>query len=194
MKNLVKASIPFLAIASALSASSFSLQDTSFSLTSSIGEVKADEYYQVRWGTFSGGSFNILTESVANDADTGYLSLADSELSVNVNFGDNSKLALNQQVVMVISLLAFAAAYQATESEIVLSDPSWLAPEFGLLAPSKTVQFTENTVALKGGTFSFNGGNELIAIGAAIPEPSSFAAFAGLAVLGAVASRRRRSA
>jgi len=41
-------------------------------------------------------------------------------------------------------------------------------------------------------SFSFNGGNEIINI-AAVPEPSTYAALAGVAVLGLAALRRRRA-
>jgi len=189
-------------LTSSLFAGSVVLSDTNFSLTLDGVAVPAG-LYEVRWGTFSAGSFAplfSLTNTIENGA---YLDAGTPELLATFSASDNvatgpfgSSLALSLSLLPDDSSYALATALNS----IVLIDPLWIAGTFTLLGPELIYNFSASTtVALLTGqipsmtTFNFNGGNELINI-SAIPEPSSFAAFAGLAVLGLVASRRRRSA
>ncbi len=74
----------------------------------------------------------------------------------------------------------------AGDTFTVWTDPSWVIPADGF-----AVTFPANLTQLSAAATPALIGTVLTT---AIPEPSSFAAFAGLAVLGAVATRRRRSA
>lgn len=73
----------------------------------------------------------------------------------------------------------------------VWTDPTWVIPADGSTLSYSATPTGANFKQLNAASSPISSG---IVVDNAIPEPSSFAAFAGLAVLGAVATRRRRSA
>jgi autotransporter-associated beta strand protein len=69
----------------------------------------------------------------------------------------------------------------------VASAGSWI----GWGAPNTDFSFTSSTIT--GGSFAFNGNNLEFAVTSAIPEPSTYAALAGLGALGLAMYRRRQT-
>lgn len=188
--------ITFLAAAGLAASSAFAnsvaLTDFSFSLFNGDVQV-ADATLDVRWGTYSGGVFTPFLSAAYNDNNTGYADLSSPELSVSLTQGDNVAVPAGTVLALAITNFDFGTTYTPSEFEVILTDPTWVAPTFALVGlPDLDLTLTSNTTALKG-QYSFNGGNEILNL-QAIPEPSAFAALAGLAVLGGVATRRRRSA
>ena len=80
---------------------------------------------------------------------------------------------------------------KAGDTYTVWTDASWVIP-----ADGQNIGFNANPSGTQFRQFTASSSPFLTGVvtGEVIPEPSSFAAFAGLAVLGAVATRRRRSA
>lgn len=93
----------------------------------------------------------------------------------------------------VIVLWAYDSKLVSDTSDwVVITNPSWLVTP---IAGDTALDARDYTITDSGTVFRFGSldGNKIISA-VAIPEPSSFAALAGLSVLGLVAARRRRSA
>lgn len=200
MNKLAKSIVlSFSCLAGSLSAQTFTgvnLFDDTFSLINGTTPVTTGTY-EVRWGSYSGSVFTPYFGVPAGVANDGYVGnpFGAFELFASLTTADNTVISANTQLYLAVTLLADQANYVSSANEIILTDPSWLAPSFALVGDPKDVSLTASTTALKG-SYSFNGGNQILTIGSAtvIPEPSSFAALAGLAAVGMAASRRRRSA
>lgn len=76
---------------------------------------------------------------------------------------------------------------------VIITNPGWVAQP---IATGAAVTSFDYTITDAGTVYVFGtlNGNKVVSALAAVPEPSAFAAIAGLAVLGGVATRRRRSA
>jgi len=148
--------------------------------------------FDVRWGTFTGSTFVPFYGAVASTSNDGYIGnpFGDFELFSTLNASDNSVAIAGTQMYLAVTILPDNTNYISSINEAVLTDTSWIVPTLTLVGNPLDLFLTANTVAVKG-FFNFNPTLSTIT---AIPEPSSFAAFAGLAVLGLVGSRRRRSA
>ncbi len=193
-----------LSAVAGINAGSVALNDDSFTFQLN-GSTVANGLYEVRWGSFSSGVFSAFygnDDTVNNGAyiDTGSTP-GTVELIAALTAGDNSVTGpANTRLYLSLTTLADDTNFSAAtnQNSIVLSDPSWVAGTFTLLGPDLQYNFTANTsVSLLTGqnpatSFAFNGGNEIINI-VAVPEPSTFAALAGVSVLGLAALRRRRA-
>lgn len=155
--------------------------------------------YEIVWGTYSTGVFTPYLGNANNSDNSGYADVTIPELSVSFSAASNVNAVVGSTAAMAILYAADNAPYSVSTPQIILTDPSWTVPAFSLTGPDLDFSFTSNTTAYNVGafasTFSYNAGNEIINIAtAAIPEPSSFAALAGLAMLGFAGMRKRRSA
>lgn len=185
----------FFASVSALAAQPFSgatIFDDRVSLINISGNLVSSGASEVRWGTFTSGVFSPYFGAAAVDANDGYIGnlFGAFELTATLSAVDNTVVPQGSQLFLSVTFLADNSTYRVTSDEIVLTDPSWLVPSLVLVGDPIAFSFTPSTSAVKG-VFSFSPAGSTIS---AIPEPSSFAAIAGLSVLGLVAARRRRSA
>lgn len=193
--TLIAALVAAPVVASAANNQVFIFDDTFSAVmgTSAITDDSPD--YEVLWGTFDGSVFSPVGGIAHSGDNDGYLGnpFGFFELSAVLAQANNNSLAVGTQLYLALTSVLDGADYASSQFEAVLTDPSWLTPAFDAFASDGLeFSFTAQTSAVKG-LFAYNGGNEIITLGV-IPEPSSFAAFAGLVVLGAVATRRRRSA
>jgi hypothetical protein len=147
--------------------------------------------YEVKWGTVSGSVFTPLFGNAINDNNVGYYvgSSTGPEITVSLNQADNTVLTVGAPLALSFTLIADDGVYSPSARQIVLTDPSWTVPTFTLTSADIDT-FTPSTTVVGPGSYSFNGGNEIISV---IPEPSTYAALAGVAVLGLAALRRRRA-
>lgn len=182
----------------AVSYNTISLFDDTFSAKIGTTTINAQSpNYEVLWGTFTGGVFTPIGGSVHTGDNDGYIGdpFGSFELSATLSLSNNTTLAAGTQLYLAITSLPDDSNYVTSSFEAVLTDPTWLAPTFDAFASDGlVVSFTAQTTAVKG-QFSYNNGNEIINLASsAIPEPSTYAVLAGLAVIGAAAYRKRRSA
>lgn len=191
--NIIKKTVLALALTSSAFAGSYIIEDFDYTLNLN-GSAISLSTFEARWGTFSGQVFTPLFGIPATDLNKGYISSAGDDMTVSLSAPDNSApLALNTPLALALTTIADDADYSASAAQIVLIDPSWKAPSFTITS-SDTTTFSANTTVLGAGTFSYNSGIEIINIvTTAIPEPSTFAALAGVSVLGLAALRRRRA-
>jgi hypothetical protein len=196
MNTSIKTAIALVALAgfsSGAKAGSFNLYDDTFSIL--INGTAATGSLEATWGTFSAGVFTPLA-GIAS----GYADLAGPELSAGFSGPDNTVFAANVSPALAILSAADGTAYSASIPQIVLTDSSWVVSTFTLTGPDLTFEFSAGTVANQvngvASSFTFGAtGNDVITIGSStiIPEPSTYAALAGVAVLGLAALRRRRA-
>jgi MYXO-CTERM domain-containing protein len=193
MNTSIKTAIALVALAgfsSGVKAGSFNLYDDTFSIL--INGAAATGSLEATWGTFSAGVFTPLA-----GIDSGYADLAGPELSAGFSGPDNTVFAVNVSPALAILSAADGTAYSASIPQIVLTDSSWVVSTFTLTGPDLAFELSAGTVAnqVNGvpSSFTFGAtGNDTITIGI-IPEPSTFTALAGVAVLGLAALRRRRA-
>jgi hypothetical protein len=147
------------------------------------------------WGTYTGGVFTpLLVSSPTVGLNSGYLINADNELQLALTQGDNSIIAASTPL---FASIYEGTTYSASATQIVLSDPTWIAPTFTVTTPQLEFLLTPNTTshAVQGqtGTYNYNGGSPQVTL--AVPEPSTYAllTLGGLALAGHVIRRRRRS-
>lgn len=192
MKNiLLAATLSAGAFASLSNANTFGLYDDTFSLFNGETAITSG-VFEARWGSWDGSLFTPYLGNNAVAGNSGYIDIESPELVANLSQGDNNNVPVGASLFLALTLIPDDGVYVSSNTEAILTDPSWVAPTFVFLEnPFISAVFSQNTTAVKG-QFSFNGGNEIINL--VIPEPSSFAAIAGLAVVGMAATRRRRSA
>jgi len=191
MKSLKTSAIAALTLcSSAAFANSVGIADFTFSFFNGPSAVTTGAY-DARWGSFSGGLFTPFLGAVSTNDNLGYFDASGPEIAVTFAQIDNSNVAAGTQLSLSLTLAEYASIFSNAAPQVILTDPSWIAPTFVFLTePQIVFSFTSNTTAQRG-LFSFNGGNEIL--NTVIPEPSSFAALAGLAAVGMVVTRRRRS-
>jgi hypothetical protein len=175
-------------------AGSATLADFSITAFNPSG-VAYTEQLSALFGTYSGGVFTpLIVTSPTIGVNSGYLINADEEFQLNLTQGNNNNV--------VAGTALFASIYQGTTyspsaAQIVLTDPSWIAPTFTITTPELAWELSASTAAVsvlgQTGTFNYNAGSPEVTL--AVPEPSTYALFslAGLA-LGGYAVRRRRRA
>lgn len=180
-----------------LKASTISLQDFDFNIL--ISGTSFNAALSGVWGTWNNGTSTftpvrstwgqgygyvatdpeILITLNQTDQSTGYQIPNGSPLALGIyNFPDQSTTGANGWGYAVSNGLARA----------VLTDVSWTAPTWTPTGNDKTVFFTANTTAMLG-SFSYNGGNEVITL---IPEPTS-ASLLSLGFVTLYALRKRRT-
>jgi len=158
--------------------------------------VAYTEQLSALWGTYSAGVFTpLITSTPTPGVNIGYLLNADNEFVVNLTQGNNNNIAAGAPLFAAIFR---GPSYDILSEQIVLSDPSWIAPTFTITTPELTWSLGASTVAMplaqfggETGTYSFNSPVQVTLV----PEPSTYAllSLAGLA-LGGYAVRRRRRA
>jgi hypothetical protein len=188
IKNKLVATAIALASVASSYASDFSIYDGDYSFFDGATQITAGAY-EVRWGTYVSGVFTPIAGVSSSDASKGYNDPSSPEISALLSLGNNAAVAAGTQLALNLTLLADDSDYVSAVKEVILTDATWVAPTFVLVAPETAVTFTSSTTALKG-SYSFNAGNEIFTI---VPEPSTYAALAGVAVLGLAALRRRRA-
>ena len=158
--------------------SSIVLYDDSFSVIVNSSPVN-NRYMSALWGTYNNGIFSALPNG------TGFVDTGVDFFEMQINYSkiDNSEIAVNTQLALAIydaDLVNFTAVpYNSSYDKAILTDASWRAPLFDTTPNMESFVFSSNTTALVG-TFSYNGGNEVIGV---VPEPSA----ASLMVLGGAA-------
>jgi hypothetical protein len=154
------------------------------------------------WGTYSGGVFTPLFGATQSTINSGYFDAPENELFVGLTQSDNTLLAAG--TAMFVSIFnvpggSGTSTWFSSAEQIVLSDPTWIAPTFTLATPELTWTLGSSTVAMSlaqfggsTGTYSFNDGAPQVTL---VPEPSTYALL-GLAslALGGYAMRRRNRA
>jgi hypothetical protein len=157
-------------------AGTFSIYSDSVTLTGITGTISA------LWGTFSGGTFTpLLTSTPTPGLNTGYFDGSGPVLDVTLSQNNNNTISVGTSLFLNIYNSPSGSAYSSSVNQIVLSDPSWTAPTFGV-SSSTSPEFTANTVVnnltgFTGGSYSFNSGSPEIGL-QVVPEPSSYALMA----------------
>ena len=174
--------IGWFMVADSRAVSSIVLYDDSFSVIVNNSPVN-NRYMSALWGTYNNGIFSALPNG------TGFVDTGVDFLEMQINYSkiDNSEIVVNTQLALAIydaDLVNFTAApYDSSYDKAILTDASWLAPSFDNTPNMESFVFSSNTTALVG-TFSYNGGNEVIGV---VPEPSTI----HLTLLGLLALRKR---
>jgi hypothetical protein len=126
----------------------------------------------------------------------GVLNAATGNLNFTGNWGQNDAISLLWFPTLTTSndALVGGASYGLyTNSSAIDGSGAWITPADGS-SNYNLLFYTTNGEQLAAGSNSPSSGRATLTVtGAAIPEPSSFAALAGFAVLGLAASRRRRA-
>jgi len=155
-----------LGAARPVSASNLAIFDDSFSLFN--GSTQVTEIVSAVWGTWSGTAFTPNQNIYANGG-FGYADLTGPELNVIINRVDQTQYVAGTQMSLAIFNKPDLSDWDATVAKAVLTDASWIAPAWSLVGGDVNLNFTVNTSALLG-SYSFNGGNEIITM---IPEPNA---------------------
>jgi hypothetical protein len=195
MKLSTKLLVPaFIAVSSIGFSNSVSISDSTFDFFNGATEVTTGAY-DARWGTFSAGVFTPFLGVTSTENNLGYFDASGPEIAVTLSQGNNNVVSASSQLALALTLSDYASDYSNSAPQVIVTDPSWLAPTFVFLTdPQIAFNFSSNTTALRG-SYSFNGGNDVLnVVSSVIPEPSSYAAIVGLGILGFAASRRRRVA
>jgi hypothetical protein len=187
-----------------LKAETLSIDDDTF-IVNGLPPLAVDGILSGRWGQWNAGTAT-FNQAIVSSLNAGYIDLTPSakELSITLNQTSNSTYASGSLLALAIfasnsadsqtlswSLTPGGAKQASVVAWAVLTDASWIAPDFGNNADNVPFTFTANTQAVIG---SFSGG----AAGGAgiqtitmVPEPSS-ASLLVLGVAGLVALRARR--
>jgi hypothetical protein len=131
-------------------------------------------------------SFGAATSWDANLIDTGV-----GGASLSFSFDELSGYPAGITAGSTLSIWVYdSKAPVATSDWMILSNPSWVVQPLaaGAAVDSRDYTITDGGLVVRLGNVS---GNNFVL--APVPEPSSFAALAGFAVLGLAASRRRRA-
>ena len=189
MKKTILAGLFALTAISASQAGTFSIYSDSLTISGISSPIAAI------WGSYSSGVFTpLLTSTPTEGLNTGYYDNSGPETAVDLSQNNNNTIAESTNLYLSIYNRAAGSAYSATVNQIVLSDPTWIAPTFGLTSAT-SVNFTANTVAYNlsgfaGASYNYNGGSPLVSL-AAVPEPSTYALLA-IGAVGLFLSFRRR--
>jgi hypothetical protein len=183
-----------------LQASSLTLEDFSYALQDPNGSsLTGNGSITALWGTYSAGAFTPLITSTPNSAtNSGYAAISGDDLLVNLSQSNNNNVIAGTALSISFYNLPEGSTYSATANQIVLTDPTWVAPTFVFGTSATAVNFTSSTTTqaltgfLNAGTFTFSSGGSDILRLATIPEPSTYALMAlGGLVLFFIARRRK---
>ena len=193
MKKTILAGLLALAAISASQAGTFSIYSDTLNISGISTNISA------LWGSYSSGVFTpLLTSTPTVGLNTGFYdgTATTKELDVTLSQNNNNTILAGASLYLSIYNLPEGSTYSATANQIVLSDPTWIAPTFGI-SSSSSPELTANTVVnnlsgFTGGSYSYNAGNPLISL-SAVPEPSTYALLA-IGAVGLFFSFRRRKA
>ena len=133
------------------------------------------------WGSYSAGVFTPFLSATQSQLNTGYLIPEDNELLVALTQYDNRFVAAGTQ--MYVSIFAVSggsgdSTWSSDVPQVVLSDPSWIAPTFTVTTPQLTWSLGASTVSMHlaqfGGaspTYNYNGGSPQICLRLQGPTP-----------------------
>jgi len=200
-KTFLTFSATVLVLVSSTKAGSVGVEDFFLSIFLPGGAPVTSDISAI-WGTYSGGVFTPLLSATQSSDNTGYYDPSEPELQAFLSQSSNANISIGANMFLSIYNVApgeGVSTWSDTLAQIVLGDPTWIAPTFTLTTPdSLTYGLTANTTvyAVGGvsGTYNFNGGAPQITL-EAVPEPSTYAllTLGGLALAGHVIRRRRRS-
>jgi hypothetical protein len=202
MKKLVSVIVALTAISSSIAQvhTGIHLIDTSFNLSDgSTAITTSTPLLEVRWGTYAGSVFTPVGGVSAITENAGFLGdpFGDGFLTVEATlaYANNTVIAAGTPLALAITSIADDGNYSSSASQVILTDSSWVVPTFDAFAATALeAVFSASTVAVRGQyVFSAVGNDTLNFQSTVIPEPSTYAALAGVAVLGLAALRRRRA-
>jgi hypothetical protein len=187
----------FAAVTISAQAGAVGFYDDSFDLK--LGSSALTSLYESKFGTWNAGTstFTPLLGNAAISANAGYADATPGALewAITLSQNNNNNITAGVQLAVVIFNAADDTSYASANhaQEAVLTDPSWLAPTFTPGTPSSlTYGFTASTTAVRG-QFTYSAAGKDVVNLSSVPEPSTYAALAGVAVLGLAALRRRRA-
>jgi len=200
--NLKLISLASITAVSSVFAGGLALSDTDFTFNIN-GVPLAPGVYEARFGTVTSGVFTPYFGTEVNANSSGYfdMGVATREIQGGVNTSNNSVVNIGTQVAYSMSTLPDDSSYATVgaSNSVVITDPSWIVSLFTFTSEDQSFVLTSNTsVLLLSGqnpatSIAFNNGNEIINL-VTVPEPSTYAVVAGIAVLGLASIRRRRVA
>jgi hypothetical protein len=200
MKKLYSILTSLIAATAFSHASVLTLEDFDFNLLNPAGTTLTAPYSNITglWGTYSSGVFTPLITSTPNPStNLGYAALAGDDMLVNLSQSSNNIVIAGTTLSISFYNLQEGSSYSSTADQIILTDPTWIAPTFVFGTSSNSVLFTANTSTqlLSGfqnaGTYTYNAGTESLRLASAVPEPSTYALLA-IAAVGFFLSIRRR--
>ena len=189
MKKTILAGLIALTAISASQAGTFSIYSESLTISGINSPIAA------LWGSYSSGVFTpLLTSTPTFGLNTGYYDNGGPETTATLSQNNNNTILAGASLYLSIYNLPAGSAYSSTVNQIVLNDPTWIAPAFGLTS-SNSVDFTANTVAYNlsgftGGSYNYGGASTSVSLASAVPEPSTYALLA-IGALGILLSFRR---
>jgi hypothetical protein len=192
MKKSILAGLLALTAISASQAGTFAIFDDTLTISGISSKISG------LWGSYSSGVFTpLLTSTPTVGLNTGFYdgTSTPKELDVTLSQNNNNTIAVGASLFLSIYNSPEGSAYSATVNQIVLSDPTWIAPTFSISSVGSPV-FTANTVVnnlsgFTGGSYSYNAGTPSLALASAVPEPSTYALLA-VGAVGLFLSFRRR--
>jgi hypothetical protein len=198
MKNILKSVLvvsALAAIAATSKAGSVGFYDDTF--TVKLNSTTLTGVYESKFGTWNSGTqtFTPLLGDAAISANAGYADVDTPEWAITLSQNNNNNITAGVALAIVVFNAADDASYATANhsQEAVLIDPTWVAPTFTPATPSSlTYVFSASTTAVRG-QFTYSAAGKDVVNLSSVPEPSTYAALAGVAVLGLAALRRRRA-
>jgi hypothetical protein len=188
MKNKILMTLAATLMVVQAQASSVKVYDDSLSvLVSGVPYTTITSDLGARLGLWSAGTFTQFSGS------GGYYSADLGELSTVLDKTSNiAPYTANTQFAIAVYNKAANLDFASNVAFAVLTDTTWKIPAFDLGTSVTTFSLNSTTSALAG-TYSYNGGTQIIGLTnlAAVPEPSVASLFA-LGTVGLVALRARR--
>ncbi|MCX6937721.1 MAG: hypothetical protein NTU80_07445 [Verrucomicrobia bacterium] len=148
MKKTLAASLALLTCSAASAIDRVTFEDFDYTIVGNVN-VTGSNLLASFWGTYSNGSFTVLTGS-----NNGYFDLAGDDAVVNYSATDNLSVADGALLALGIFDISNGSLYSAITGStkgVILTDSTWVAPAFSTTAGPSLVGFTNTTVAQVGG-------------------------------------------
>jgi hypothetical protein len=203
-KTLLSGVFAVITTCSSLMAETISISDATF-VVAGVPPLAVNGILSGRWGQWNAGTAT-FNQAIVNSLNAGYVDLAPSakELSITLNQTTNSTYVSGTLLALAIfasnsedsqtlswSFTPGGAKQDSVVAWAVLTDASWIAPNFGNNADDVPFTFTANTQAVIGSFSGGAAGGVGIQTITMVPEPSS-ASLLAIGVAGLVALRIRR--